>query len=132
MVETSVDTAEPGELADWTEFLEDYARDWDATFAGQPHYFTQEFWYLFVACLRAKWRGAPLTISQACQVMKTGSNRTREERINRAVSDGFLSKEKAGDDRRQTVLMPSPRLEDMLRSHFERTLVMAKGVLPRI
>lgn len=114
-------------LADWTEFLEVYARDWDETFAGQPHYFTQEFWYLFVACLRAHWRGSPMTISSACQVMKTGSNRTREERINRAVGDGFLVKSKSEDDKRSTVLVPSDKLEILLRGHFERTLVMARA-----
>lgn len=113
-------------LADWTEFLEDYARDWDRAFEGQPHYFTQEYWYLFVACLRSYWRGAPITVSAACQAMKTGSNRTREERINRAVGDGFLVKTKTGDDRRVTVLLPSERLEALLRGHFERTLDMAR------
>jgi len=113
-------------LADWSGFLEDYARDWDRAFDGQPHYFTQEFWYLFVACLRSHWRGTPITVSAACQAMKTGSNRTREERINRAVSDGFLTKAKIGEDRRTTVLVPSERLEDLLRGHLERTLAAAR------
>ncbi|OLF81414.1 hypothetical protein AWH62_01720 [Maricaulis sp. W15] len=114
-------------LADWSEFLEDYARDWDRAFDGQPHYFTQEFWYLFVACLRSHWRGTPITVSAACQAMKTGSNRTREERINRAVSDGFLTKAKTGEDRRTTVLVPSERLEALLRGHLERTLAAGRA-----
>ncbi|WP_417470465.1 hypothetical protein [Maricaulis sp.] len=115
-----------GALADWTELLEQYARDWDATFDGQPHYFTQEYWYLFVACLRGSWRGTPMSISGACQAMKTGSNRTREERINRAVGDGFLVKSKSGDDKRTTVLLPSQKLEALLRGHFERTLALVQ------
>ncbi|WP_417482085.1 hypothetical protein [Maricaulis sp.] len=115
-----------GVLADWTELLEDYARDWDETFSGQPHYFTQEYWYLFVACLRGRWRGTPMSISSACQAMKTGSNRTREERINRAVGDGFLVKSKTGDDKRTTVLLPSEKLEALLRGHFERTLALVQ------
>lgn len=114
-------------LADWSQFLEDYARDWDRAFEGQPHYFTQEFWYLFVTCLRSHWRGTPITVSAACQAMKTGSNRTREERINRAVSDGFLVKAKMGEDRRTTVLLPSDRLEALLRGHLERTLAAGRA-----
>jgi len=127
MATDSSNSSDVEALADWSQFLEDYARDWDRAFEGQPHYFTQEFWYLFVAVLRASWREAPMTVSAACQAMKTGSNRTREERINRAVSDGFLIKTKMGDDRRTTVLLPSDRLEALLRGHLERTLAAGRA-----
>ena len=121
---------EDGEaMAAWMDVLEVYARDWDKTFDGQPYYFTQEFWYLFVYCMRAAWRGSPLSVSAACQVMKTGSNRTREERINRAVRDGLLEKVKHGEDKRTTVLLPTAQLEERLRGHFRRTLAATRQYL---
>ncbi len=110
------------ELLSWAQALEGYARDWDATFENRPNYFTQEFWYLLVGCLVAHWRGRPMTVGAACQIMKSGSNRTREDRIKRAVDDGYLTKERAGDDGRSAIVRPTPRLEKMMREHLERTL----------
>ena len=86
------------DLVAWMDALEFYARDWDESFGGRPRYFTQEFWYMLVGCLRADWAGHPLTVSQLAHSMKSGSNRTREERIKRAVDDGYLIKEKGADD----------------------------------
>ncbi len=117
------------ELITWAQTLEGYARDWDETFDKRPGYFTQEFWYLLVGCMIADWRGKPMTVSAACQFMKSGSSRTREERIKRAVSDGFLSKEKAGDDGRAAIVRPTPRLEAMMRGHLERTLRMVRDAV---
>lgn len=109
-------------LVAWAELLEAYARDWDETFEGRPSYFTQEFWYLLVGCMIANWSGRPMTVSAACQAMKSGSNRTREHRIKRAVDDGFLVKERTGDDGRATIVRPTPMLEERMREHLERTL----------
>ncbi len=106
----------------WTEVLERYARDWDATFDNKPHYFTQEFWYLFMGCLRQEWKGTPLTVSDACQVMKSGSNRTREERIRKAVVDGYLRKQKHPDDGRETLLLATDKLRHIVEGHLQRTL----------
>lgn len=105
----------------WAQALEAYARDWDDTFGNRPGYFTQEFWYLLVGCLIANWRGRPMTMSQACQAMKSGSNRTREERIKKAVDDGFLTKERAGDDGRAALVRPTPKLEALMVGHLGRT-----------
>ena len=41
------------ELIDWMDALEFYARDWDQTFGEQTNYFTQEFWYMLIGCVRA-------------------------------------------------------------------------------
>lgn len=113
----------PGQdaLIDWADALESYARDWDSTFANRAAYFTQEYWYLFVACMVENWRGRPLTVSEACQRMKTGSYRTREDRIKKAVDDGYLVKKKTSEDGRMTVVLPTPQLETIMREHFERT-----------
>jgi hypothetical protein len=113
----------------WMRALEDYARDWDATFNNRPGYFTQEYWYLFVGCMIADWQGRPLTVSAACQCMKSGSNRTREERIKKAVDDGYLVKERAGDDARAAIVRPSAELQAIMRAHFSRTLAEARQAL---
>jgi hypothetical protein len=117
------------ELIAWAHALEAYARDWDETFESRPGYFTQEFWYLLVGCMIANWRGRPMSVSAACQAMKSGSNRTREERIKRAVDDGFLIKERGGDDGRAAIVRPTPMLEDRMRGHLERTLAEVRGML---
>ena len=104
----------------WASALEQYARDWDQTFEGRPDYFTQEFWYLLVGCLVAHIEGRPMTVSAACQSMKSGSNRTREERLKRAVDDGYLIKERGSVDKREAVVRPTPKLEHAMRAHFVR------------
>lgn len=117
------------DLFRWLDFLENYARDWDRAFENRPGYFTQEYWYLFVGCTIAQWRGAPLTVSAACQSMKSGSNRTREDRIKRAVDDGYLEKRKADLDGRNALVVPTAKLEVLIRGHFQRTLLMARDAI---
>src|SRR5215217_6898348 len=102
------------EIVVWAQALEAYARDWDESFERRPSYFTQEFWYLLVNCMIASWQGQPMTMSQACQAMKSGSNRTREERIKRAVDDGYLVKARAGNDGRSTLIQPTEKLESLM------------------
>lgn len=124
-----METGPNHELIVWAKALEGYARDWDETFEKRPGYFTQEFWYLLVGCMIANWNGRPMTMSQACQQMKSGSNRTREERIKRAVDDGFLVKERAGDDGRAALVRPTPKLEDLMVGHLQRTREIIKAAL---
>jgi len=118
-------------LFSWIEALEFYARDWDQSFENRPGYFTQEYWYLFVGSTVSYWRGAPLTVSAACQLMKSGSNRTREDRIKRAVDDGYLEKRRADTDGRNALVVPTPKLEAVIRAHFQRTLDKAREVIGR-
>lgn len=119
------------QLLAWARVLEAYARDWDTTFENRPAYFTQEFWYLLVGCMIAEWQGKPITVGAACQIMKSGSNRTREERIKRAVSDGYLIKERTGEDRRAAIVRPTPKLAQAMRGHFARTYFEAMAALSR-
>lgn len=53
--------------------------------------------------------------------MKSGSNRTREERIKKAVDDGFLVKERAGNDGRAALVRPTEKLEALMIGHLQRT-----------
>ena len=99
-----------------------YGLDWDETFDHKVVYFRQEFWYLLVNCMINDWKGTPLTVSGACQHMKSGSNRTREERIRKAVSDGYLVKRRSESDHREAIVVPSKKLEMIMIGHFERTL----------
>jgi len=110
------------DLTNWMEALEFYARDWDDTFGAQTNYFTQEFWYMLIGCVRADWAGQPLTVSQLAQSMKSGSNRTREERIKRAVDDGYLIKVRDEQDGRAAYVRPTPELEKLVGGHLRRTL----------
>ena len=106
----------------WSSVLESYARDWDITFDNKPSYYTQEYWYLFINCLKGHWQKTPMTMTRACQSMKTGSLRTREERIKKAVLDGYLCKQKHPDNGRETILIPSQKLQAIIVDHLIRTL----------
>lgn len=114
-------------LLPWAEFLVDYTDDWNATFNARFH--TEEYWYPFVHCLTAYWAGRPLTMSQACQTMRTGSNRTRENRIAIAITRDLLSKRKSEIDMRTTLVLPTLRLERCLVDHFCRTLTLLLEML---
>lgn len=117
------------DLLVWMQVLRDYAKDWDGTFDNRAGYFTQEYWYLFVGCLLRYWNGVPATVGEACQLMLTGSNRTREDRIKRAVLDGYLLKQRGDDDARTACVIPSRRLEKLRREHFARTLQHAREAM---
>ena len=119
------------EIIDWMDALEFYARDWDQTFGEQSNYFTQEFWYMLIGCVRAHWAGSPLTVSQLTQRMKSGSNRTREERIKRAVDDGYLIKVRDEQDGRAAYVRPTPELEEMVIGHLQRTLAQVRETMKR-
>lgn len=107
-------------LLPWAEFLVEYTDDWNATFGNRFH--TEEYWHPFVHCLLAFWAGRPLTIGEACQTMRTGSNRTRESRIAIALMRDVLVKRKTDSDLRTLLVVPAPELERCLVTHFDRTL----------
>ena len=107
-------------LLPWAEFLIEYTDDWNATFGNRFH--TEEYWHPFVHCLLAFWAGSPLTIGEACQTMRTGSNRTRESRIAIALMRDLLVKRKTDSDLRTLLVVPAPELERCLVAHFDRTL----------
>ncbi len=116
----------------WMDALEMYATDWDKTFDNRASYFTQEFWYLLVRCMINDWKGTPLSVSGACQQMKSGSNRTREERIRKVVADGYLIKRRSETDHREAYVVPSKKLEALMIAHFERTLQSTLDALRHI
>ena len=107
-------------LLPWAEFLVDYTNDWNSTFGNRFH--TEEYWYPFVHCLLGCWNDQPLTTGEVCQRMQIGSSRTREKRVSLAISRGMLVKQKSSDDLRTTYLVASDVLEELLLSHFIRTL----------
>ncbi len=84
---------------------------------------------MLIGCLRASWEGRPMTVSQLTQAMKSGSNRTREERIKRAVSDGYLVKVRGEDDGRAALVHPTEKLEALVVGHLERTLKKTSDLL---
>ena len=110
----------PRLLLAWAEFLVGYTNDWNETFRNRFH--TEEYWYPFVHSLRADWSGEPLTMSEACSVMRTGSIRTGEARIALAATRGLLEKRKSETDHRKILILPTPLLEASLVEHFSRTL----------
>lgn len=117
-------------LLPWAEFLVDYTNDWNTTFKKLFH--TEEYWYAFVHSLLGSWKGQPLTMSDACQSMRTGSSRTKEKRVSLAVTRGMLVKQKSSSDLRTTHVLASATLEELLIGHFERTLHELLGLTQRL
>ena len=107
-------------LLPWAEYLVGYTNDWNSTFDNRFH--TEEYWHPFVHCLRGCWAGRPLTMSEACQCMRTGSSRTREKRIELAILRGMLARQKDENDLRTTFILSTGALENALVRHFSRTL----------
>ena len=114
-------------LLAWAEFLVGYTNDWNETFRNRFH--TEEYWYPFVNSLRGDWSGKPLTMSEACAVMRTGSIRTREARIAFATTRGMLEKRRSNTDHRKMLIVPTPLLEASLVEHFSRTLSQVRELL---
>ena len=123
------DIVDDGPVIVWAKFLDDYARDWAATFGGDLSTFSSEFWFLLVGCTLAYWRGRPMTVSAACQSMMAGSSSTRESRIKRAVQQGLLEKKRAGVDGRSAVVLPTAKTEAMMKAHFSKAFDEAKAAL---
>lgn len=119
-----------GYLVPWAEFLVDYTDDWNATLSNRFH--TEEYWHPFVHCLLASWAGQPLTMGEACQAMRTGSNRTRENRVVIAITRQLLERRKSATDMRTTLVLPTPLLERHLVGHFGRTLAQLEYLLRRL
>lgn len=125
----AIEASVNADLLRWVRYLCDYATDWDRKFNARSGYFTQEYWSLFVGCVMRHWSGSPVTMSEACQLMLTGSNRTREDRIKRAVLDGFLVKQRSADSGRNAFVIPTPQLEQLMHEHLTHTLQRAREAL---
>ena len=126
-LEVDVGGEAPRLLLAWAEFLIGYTNDWNETFRNRFH--TEEYWYPFVHSLRGDWSGQPLTMSEACGVMRTGSIRTREARIGIAATRGLLERRKSETDHRKILILPTPLLEASLVEHFSRTLTRVRELL---
>ena len=129
-ISESSDEVDTRYLLPWAEFLVDYTNDWNTSFKKLFH--TEEYWYAFVHSLLGSWKGQPLTMSEACQSMRTGSSRTKEKRVSLAVTRGMLIKEKSSSDLRTTHVLASDALEELLIGHFERTLHDLLGLTRRL
>ena len=117
-------------LLPWAEFLVGYTNDWNLAF--DRRFRTDEYWLLFVRCLRGGWANRPLTMGEACECMATGSARTREKRIAFAASRGMIEKRRDGQDQRMTTILATNRLQDCLLGHFARTLGGASMLIDRL
>ena len=107
-------------LLPWAEFSVDYTNDWNTTFKKRFH--TEEYWYALVHSLLGSWKGQPLTTSEACQSMRTGSSRTKEKRVSLAVTHGILIRQESSSNLLTMHLLASATLEELLIGLFDRTL----------
>ena len=85
-------------LIKWIAYMDHSGQRW-LDDIGKDH-FSQEYWHLFtvalvshVHSLLGSWKSQPLTMSEACQSVRTGSSRTKEKRVSLAVSRDTLIKQ---------------------------------------
>ena len=76
--------------------MENYGQSWFNDIGKD--YYSQEYWYLLTITLAYHWRQTPLSISEACDSMKTGSSRTRENRLKKLIAEHFFIKIKNRTD----------------------------------
>ena len=108
---------------EWMEFLVGYAEDWDRTFrTTRTTYFTQDYWYLFTACIIGEQQKTPLSMTDAASKMRVSlSPGAKKERIDLAVTDGWLVEERSTTDARSKLLLPTDKLRTAMKAHLERT-----------
>ena len=107
-------------LQAWMQYMEDYGAAWLAD-TGKEFY-SQEYWYLVAMTLVRHWRGAPLSVSDACRSMKTGSSKTRENRIKKVIAEHWCIKIKDRADLRRTYLEPTQDMLLLGGQHFRASL----------
>lgn len=100
--------------------MENYGQNWLDDIGKD--YFSQEYWYLFTITLAYHWRQTPLSVSEACDSMKTGSSKTRENRLKKLIAEHFFIKIKNQTDLRRTYLEPTKEMLLGGRKHFSNSL----------
>ncbi len=118
----------------WTRCMEDYGRFWQEDIGWKL--FSQEYWYLFVNALAYHWRGDPLNIETACNSMRTGSPKTKGNRLRKLYQDDWFSKLKDSADMRHTYIRPTDMMLRLGKAHLARSLphmarrLQRSGILP--
>ena len=107
-------------LQAWMQYMEDYGAAWLAD-TGKEFY-SQEYWYLVTMTLVRHWQRNPLNISDAYQSMKTGSSKTRENRLKKVIAEHWCIKIKDQTDLRRTHLEPTEGMLLLGRKHFRSSL----------
>ena len=107
-------------LQAWMQYMEDYGAAWLAD-TGKEFY-SQEYWYLVTMTLVRHWQRNPLNISDAYQSMKTGSSKTRENRLKKVIAEHWCIKIKDQTDLRRTHLEPTEGMLLLGRRHFRSSL----------
>ena len=103
--------------------MESYGQSWLDDIGKD--FFSQEYWYLFTITLVYHWRQVPLSISGACDSMKTGSSKTRENRLKKLIAEHLFIKIKNQTDLRLTYLEPTTEMLLGGRRHFRNSLGQA-------
>ena len=103
--------------------MENYGQSWLDDIGKD--FFTQEYWYLFTITLVYHWRQTPLSISGACESMKTGSSKTRETRLKKLIAEHLFIKIKNQADLRRTYLEPTTEMLLGGRRHLRNSLEQA-------
>ena len=116
-------------LQAWMQYMEDYGAAWLAD-TGKEFY-SQEYWYLVAMTLVRHWQGAPLNVSDACRSMKTGSSKTRENRLKKLIAEHWCIKIKDRADLRRTYLEPTQDMLLLGGKHFRASLDRAVSFLWR-
>lgn len=110
-------------LLKWIGYMENYGQNWLDDIGKD--FFSQEYWYLFTITLVYHWRQSPLSISAACDSMKTGSSKTRENRLKKLIAEHLFIKIKKQTDLRRTYLEPTTEMLLGGRRHFRKSLGQA-------
>ena len=104
----------------WMRQMEEYGQVWHEDIGRD--FFSQEYWYLLVIAMVHYWRRVPLNIGDACNSMKTGSAKTRENRLRKLLESYWFQKSKSTADKRQTCVTPTPEMLRIVGAHLRNSL----------
>lgn len=95
------------------EAFEEYAKNIRNNFDDK--FYDKDYYFLLHSICCAYWKGNPLSVKQGIKSMDFESDESARVRIKFCESEGLIIKESHSRDRRVSVLLPTEKLEALVR-----------------
>lgn len=117
-------------LVPWMKLQIAYSNVWAEDFGRRYH--SLEYVLLISTSVLHHWSNRPLELEAALRSMKHGTPKTRMNRLENLVTEGWLCKVPHVDDRRRFLVVPTPKLEELARNHISKAFKISLRALPEL
>lgn len=117
-------------LVPWMKLQIAYSNVWARDFGRRYH--SLEYLLLICTTFIHHWSQRTLEMETAIQSMKHGTLKTRMNRLENLISEGWLQKVPHSDDRRRFMVVPTPELEELEQNHVIKSLTTTLRSLPEL